>query len=194
MPIFEDIRLDGNWKAGWAIELHTLKSVPTGPGCFDTTYTETGEALNRLKYHGDRSQISVLANKAADFMETRLVTPYLDVILPVPPSNEDRPFQPVYEIARLLGARLEVPVDLDYIRKAKGTRELKSITDKAERTKILKGAFHVRDVGYRDKKVLLFDDLYRSGATLKAVTNVLYQQGKARDVYVLALTKTRSKK
>jgi len=41
------------------------------------------------------------------------------------------------------------------------------------------------------KAVLLFDDLFRSGATLNAVTRVLYEQGQCSDVYALALTRTR---
>ena len=39
----------------------------------------------------------------------------------------------------------------------------------------------------------VFDDLFRSGATMNAVTSALYDQGHARDVYALALTRTRSR-
>lgn len=39
--------------------------------------------------------------------------------------------------------------------------------------------------------MLLFDDLYRSGATLNAVTRVLYEQARCSDGYALALTRTR---
>ena len=43
------------------------------------------------------------------------------------------------------------------------------------------------------RKVLLFDDLFRSGATMNAITSALYDQGQAREVYALTLTRTRSK-
>ncbi len=43
------------------------------------------------------------------------------------------------------------------------------------------------------RSVLLFDDLFRSGATMNAITSSLYDQGTARDVYALTLTRTRSK-
>jgi hypothetical protein len=36
-------------------------------------------------------------------------------------------------------------------------------------------------------------DLFRSGATMNAITGALYDQGRARDVYALTLTRTRSK-
>ncbi len=44
----------------------------------------------------------------------------------------------------------------------------------------------------RGRRVLLFDDLFRSGATMNAITGVLYDQGQAQDVHALTLTRTRS--
>jgi len=46
--------ITGNWKAGVALDKHTIKSVPTGPNeyghmQFDTTRTQVGEALFQLK-------------------------------------------------------------------------------------------------------------------------------------------------
>ncbi len=189
-----EIRLTGNWKAGWAIELHTVKSVPAGPGYFETTYSKTGEALNRLKYHDDRTKIPVLAKIAIDFLETRPIMPDIDVLLPVPPSNYDRPIQPVFEIARLIGDHFKLRVDFDYIQKKRETHPLKDVRETRKRAEILEGVFTVADGRYEDVKVLLFDDLFRSGSTLKEITNILYQQGKVQAVYVLTLTKTRAKK
>ena len=88
-------------------------------------------------------------------------------------------FQPRYALTR---------------RPIKDTPELKNVEDFEERKKILKDAFTVRPVGVLSgQTVLLFDDLYRSGATLSSLTTVLYNQGKAKSVKVLTLTKTRSK-
>ena len=42
------------------------------------------------------------------------------------------------------------------------------------------------------KNILLIDDLYRSGATLKVATNLLYSKATVKNVYVLTMTKTRS--
>ena len=44
---------------------------------------------------------------------------------------------------------------------------------------------------YKGKDVLLFDDLYRSGTTLKEITHMLYEQGKVKSVYIVTMTKTR---
>ena len=185
--------LSGNWKAGWALDLHTISSIPLGDGHFDTTYTDVGYALNHLKYHQDFTQIDVLAKYVIEFMSTRMVTPYLNAIIPTPASVH-REIQPVYEIASKVGEALNIAVDTQYLIKKKDTNQLKEIEDQDQRENILSGAFDVLDKRYTNRKVLLFDDLYRSGTTLKEITNTLYKSGRVQNVYVVTLTKTRSKR
>ena len=43
-------------------------------------------------------------------------------------------------------------------------------------------------------KYLLFDDLFRSGATMNSITVALYEQGHASEVFALTPTRTRSKR
>jgi len=187
------ISINGNWKAGWALDLHTISSIPLGNGNFDTTYTETGKALNELKYHQNYQQINNLAKEVIEFLKTRMVTPYLDVIIPIPPSKE-RDIQPVIAIAEKVSQALKIPIDTQYIIKTKCTNELKSIDVPNEREKMLFNAFTIQDLKYQNKKILLFDDLFRSGSTLKEITRILYNNGKVQNVYVVTLTKTRSKR
>ncbi len=78
------------------------------------------------------------------------------------------------------------------VKKIKSTPELKNVSTLQQRYEILKDAFEVIDVSIRGKTVLLLDDLYRSGATLRALTEVLYKQGGVKNVKVLVLTKTKT--
>ena len=91
--------LRGNWRAGWALDLHTVSSRALAKGIFDTEYTEVGEALHLLKYRYDKKQIKPLARAAVSFIEAKPELPDLDAIIPVPPSDENRPFQPVQRLA-----------------------------------------------------------------------------------------------
>ena len=75
--------------------------------------------------------------------------------------------------------------------KIKNTAQLKDVFDYAERIKILKDAFSVDATRTKGKCILLLDDLYRSGATVGAITRLLTITGRARDVYLLTLTQTR---
>ncbi|MBF4103122.1 ComF family protein [Gallibacterium anatis] len=79
--------------------------------------------------------------------------------------------------------------------KIKNTSELKSLNDPLEREKILQGAFDVRDSStYRNKKILIIDDLFRSGSTLNEISKTLYSKANVQNVYIVTLTKTRVNK
>lgn len=181
--------LIGNWRFGWALDLHTQPSETK-----DYERTEIGQALYELKYCSDERKVEPIAEVAAAFLKTRKVTPYLEAIIPIPPSDTTRRFQPVWALAKAIGKKLGKKVDFDYLRKIKPTAQLKEIEDYDERKRILKDAFEVADLRYRGQKVLLFDDLYRSGATLWEATNTLLNNGGVDRVFVLTITKTRVKR
>lgn len=70
------------------------------------------------------------------------------------------------------------------------TRELKNLRKFHERQAVLQGALVVNGRVIAGKRVLLVDDLIRSGATLGAVAAALTEAG-ASIIYAFALTKTR---
>jgi predicted amidophosphoribosyltransferase len=77
------------------------------------------------------------------------------------------------------------------VTKVKSTAQLKDVFDFAKRTEILSGAFAVDVAKTNGKRLLLIDDLYRSGATVSAIAQLLMTNGAARAVYLLTLTQTR---
>lgn len=186
--------ISGRWKAGWALDIHTIYSTPNPDGTFNNVRTPIGEAVYQLKYNQDFSQIDFLVQALVDFLKTRMVLPYIDVIIATPPS-QNRDFQPVFEIASRVASQLGKSIDFNFVLKTKPTTQLKSksITDINERQQIISGAFAVSNPNkYRDKKVLIIDDLYRSGTTLNEISKVLYEQAYVNNVYVVTLTHTRS--
>jgi predicted amidophosphoribosyltransferase len=116
----------------------------------------------------------------------------MDSIIATPPSNLNRENQPVFLIATALGKKLNIPVYLDCLIKD-SNEELKNITDPIERYLILKKFMKTsQKYDLSNQRVLLIDDLYRSGATLRVATELLYNNCNVKDVYVLTMTKTRS--
>lgn len=113
--------------------------------------------------------------------------------IPVPPSRSRRPQQPVHVIAEALGKQIGIPVEPNGVTRTKETPELKNVYAYDERLRLLEGAHAVEASVVSGQRVLLFDDLYRSGATMNAITAALYDQGGVVDVYALALTRTRSR-
>ena len=81
---------------------------------------------------------------------------------------------------------------LSCITTTRPTGQLKNITDPEEREEHVRGLYAVDPAQTRDRKLLLFDDLFRSGTTMNAITDVLMDPGKAEVVRALTITKTRS--
>jgi len=189
--------ITGNWAYGWALDQHTVHSTAGAADgswhpVFDTERTEIGEALFRLKYRDDRTQVEPIARTVADFIRARLEFADITAVLAVPPSDWRRSFQPVEVVAARIGDILGLPAPDDYLLKIKQTRPLKGMTDKRLRREELQGAFAVLDQRLAGKHILLFDDLFRSGETLKAVTVALLFEGNAARVSVVTATSTRS--
>ena len=187
-------KLRGPWVAGYALDLHTLSSTFLGHDAFghpefETKRSPLGDLLYRLKNAGDRSVIPEIVDTVGTFVKAWGVP--IDAIVPVPPSNTRRKHQPVLAVAEALGTVLRVPVCEGCVTKVKSTAQLKDVFDYAQRAAILKDAFAVDTSRTEGKRLLLVDDLYRSGATVSAIAQLLTSHGAARAVYLLTLTQTR---
>lgn len=189
--------LPGHWKEGYALDLHTISSIPIewdssgNPTKYETIRTPIGEEMYQLKYQDDPYRAVTIAESAASFLKTKKEVWAIDLIIPIPPSKTTRAFQPVYEIVTHVGRICSLPIDFKVLQKLKPTSQLKEIEVPAERKKILDGAFSIQNNSLSGKNILLFDDLYRSGETLNAVCDIIKSNGKAKNIYVLTVTKTR---
>ena len=190
------IELEGNWKVGRAFDVHTLSSTYLGPNEFghdqwESTRSEMGELVYHLKYKHD---LSALPSIVALLDKIKGVEQF-DYIIPIPPTDKTRALQPVREIALALGQHRGVKVLTDFLAKTAGGPELKNVDDVEEREKLLRQSLCIEGEGsIAGAKILLVDDLYRSGATLRVATELLMRQAKVETVCVLTMTKTRSRR
>ncbi len=113
-------RLNGNWKNGYFLDRHIVKSVCIGEDeCgrlkFDSQRSLLGEAVKfQLKYRFDRTKINDISETIVDFIANKWrVNSLIDFILPVPPSKV-RAIQPVFEIAKKVGKELKIPISDHY--------------------------------------------------------------------------------
>ena len=199
--------IHGNWRTGWALDFHTRSSTLLPDGTFDNERTECGDLVYKVKYRGDRTGIPLLSETAAKFVKEKLVVDgipvysHLKAIVPIPPSDTTRDFQPVFEIAQEMGRVLSLRFDSNYLIKTKQTMPHKNLESNESRREQLSGAFGIQSQSKNYRCVLLFDDIYRSGETLTEATRVLHERGhiynnknrKSR-VFVLTLTQTRTRR
>lgn len=191
----DPVKLPGPWADGYVLERQHMVSSEFlghdsfGHAQFDTKRSELGELVFLLKNRNDRATVGPLAETAAAFVKQWQVS--IDAVVPVPPSRK-RTFQPVVEIANGLGNQLAKPVLAGAVTKVRETPELKDVFGYAERQKLLEGAFAVNRELVQGLRLLLVDDLYRSGATAAVVAKELLEAG-ASVIYFLAMTKTRAR-
>jgi predicted amidophosphoribosyltransferase len=183
----------GRWMKGVALDVHTIRSTymgvdEIGHDVFDTIRSELGELLVRLKYRGDQGAAPEIIATAVTFLEPHRHK--IDRIVPVP-SSTVRVVQPVIILANGIGSALGIPVD-DCITLTRAATQLKDIADPDRRREALAGLHAVDRAHTEAANILLLDDLFRSGATMNAVTDVLMGQGRAASVRAFTITRTRS--
>lgn len=187
--------IKGNWDLGYALHKHVLSSVHIGVNqwghdCFDTTRSEPGEALFRLKYRTDWSQVEPLA---AQIKETLIpLLGKIGLIVPMPFSTE-RTKQPVNELAKALGKLIDTPVFEEMIVKApapEGGPSLKNLYSRAEKDAALNGRIRINECITNEGRwnALLLDDLFDTGATMDAVCKALRTYEKIGKIYAAAIT------
>jgi len=183
----------GKWKSGVALDVHTLSSVYLGVNehgheVYDTTRSEIGELLYRLKYRSDLAAAGEIVAAASTYLKPHLQK--FDLIVPVPPSGT-RPLQPVITLAKGIGTVTKLPV-VECVTLTRSGTELKGVIDVDKRKEFLAGLHAVDAAQTKGKRILLFDDLFRSGSTMNAITDLLLGAGEAASVSALTITRTRS--
>ena len=186
------IELRGNWDRGWALEYHTLSSrYDRAARHYKTERTELGEAIYRLKYKKRWWHAESIARTASRFLLENNIAGQIDMIATIPPARFRLLFQPVNLIASKIGKILGKPVDTRLFNRTRKIPPVKFMEDRSERSKAVKGLFALRKRAISGKSILIFDDLYRSGMTLREAAATLKADGRISRIIVLTVTKTR---
>lgn len=153
-----------------------------------TPLQPVSEAIQQFKYHRNLSVGKLLAHLAAThfpFAEE----PY-DVIIPVPLHLERlrwRGFNQSLLLARSIGHVYRRQVDPFLLERSRPTVPQTQLKE-SERRENVKGAFTVTVPDWiQERRVLLVDDVYTSGATVVECTKALLRaEAQAVDVFTLA--------
>lgn len=186
-------KISGKWRTGIALDVHTLSSVYLGVNEFghevyDTKRSEIGELLYRLKYKSDMEAANEIVAAISTYLKPHLAE--FDLIVPVPPSGA-RAVQPVITLAKGIGVATKLPV-VECVTLTRSATQLKGVMDPSKRKELLAGLHAIDTTQTKGKRILLFDDLFRSGSTMNAITDLLLGEGKVASVSALTVTRTRS--
>ena len=153
----------------------------------DAPHFDRAIALFRYDFPADRiihalkygHQLAVAAWSAGKLAE-RIGAERHDCIIPLPLHPErlgERGFNQSAEIAKALGHRLHVPVDLKHVLRTRATPPQADLPYKA-RHKNVRGAFECR-ADFSGQRLLLIDDVLTTGATANECARVLKLHGAA---------------
>lgn len=145
-------------------------------------------AVHQLKYHN----LKALSDELAGFMFAYLIANPLaiDVLVPVPihPRRlRERGYNQSRLLANLLAKLTGWPLSESLVRNQPADSQTQA-SDVGQRWRNVRNAFRVPPDAFKDKRVLLIDDVVTSGATLNACATALKVNGA---VSVRALTLAR---
>jgi ComF family protein len=109
------------------------------------------------------------------------------IIVPIPLHNRRlnwRGFNQAEELGKLLATKYNLSL-VKALKRVKNTKKLADIKQKHKRKAEITGAFQVVDE-VRDKKILLVDDVFTSGSTMKEAAFELKKAG-AGDIWAVTL-------
>lgn len=189
-------KIDGLWDEGFALDYHTSGCDFVGfdennQESFASTRTAMGELYYRLRSKNDLTVIDEIAKTAAEFVRSKNWS--IDMVIPVPPSSP-RIMQPVVVLAERLAKELKIVCCKECAVRVKNAPQPNNGVGPGGSGNILSGAFQVDRAKIRGRRILLFDDLYRSGATLNGLYSTIQKSGLTSGIYALALTMTRIKR
>ncbi len=146
------------------------------------------EAIHIYKYRRLRAMQEflgpIIAGAARDFF------PDAEIAAAVPLHRRRlarRGFNQSLFLAKHAALSLDIPLNLDGLIRIRYTRPQVELSS-AEREENVKGAFGVEGQEFEGRRVLLVDDVYTTGATVRECAKVLKKAG-AEKVYVLTVAR-----
>jgi ComF family protein len=151
------------------------------------------KSVSDFKYNNKKEYAAFYIHETARLYGEKIRQIAPDIIVPVPIHRlkyRERGYNQADILARGIGKSLDIPVISDLLIRNRKTLPQKQLNDK-ERLKNLREAFEFNKAaaGYFKKNistVLLVDDIYTTGSTIEACTNVLIDNG-ISSVYFITL-------
>jgi len=155
---------------------------------YDDTVKEIVSAYKyQNKPHIGRDLISVVFK----FLREKIIALSPDLIVPVPlhiKRLKERGYDQSYILSEGIGRELNIPVSYGNLTRIRYTAPQVSLSGN-ERLKNVKGAFSIKDPEkLKDRVILLIDDVFTTGATIKECVRVIRGAG-ADKVYVLTVAR-----
>ena len=146
--------------------------------------SNVGSAIRNSKYEGGGDFPDFLLRLTLKAFRKKFGQKQFDIILYVPPTESGNL---VKNFAEKISKVLKIPISHSLV-KLRKTQPQKVFNSSISKKENLKNAFDCAD-NLRGMKILLFDDIFDSGQTIKTIGNMLKRKG-ATEVAPLTIAKT----
>lgn len=151
------------------------------------------KSIADFKFHGRREYGEFYVSEIVKRFEKEILDIAPDVLIPIPIHRSKqlrRGYNQAEILAKGIGKELEIPVLPHLLLRNKNTLPQKQLNDK-ERLKNLEQAFEFSEkekerYNNHIHKVILIDDIYTTGSTIEACTNILIQNG-INEIYFICV-------
>lgn len=147
--------------------------------------SNVGSTLHRCKYENGGDYPDFLLKLCLKAFAKSRGKYNFDIVLYVPPTKSG---DLVKNFAVKFAKVIKIPISHD-LRKIRTTEEQKVFQNNYSKHDNVAGAFDIDDFCVRNKSVILIDDIYDSGATIKEIGKMLTEKG-ARCILPLVIAKT----
>lgn len=168
-------------------EKHKQKASRLTDGYAASYYgvSNIGTALHHSKYENGGDFPDFLLKKALSLFGKKYKDIHFDLVMYVPPTKSGNL---VRNFAIKFASTIKVPISHDLI-KIRNTQEQKVFQNSYSKQDNVKDAFDIDNVNITNKTILLIDDIYDSGATLREIGKVLTEHG-AKWIVPIVIAKT----
>lgn len=147
--------------------------------------SNVGSAIHRCKYENGGDFPDFLLKKTLSVFGKKFRGVHFDLILYLPPTKSG---DLVKNFAVKFSQVIRVPISHD-LTKVRTTKEQKIFQNAYSKQENVANAFDIDEDIVKNKTIVLIDDIYDSGATLKEVGKLLTQKG-ARSIAPIVIAKT----
>lgn len=144
-----------------------------------------GAALHRCKYENGGDFPDFLLKKTLSAFGKKFERVHFDLVLFTPPTKSG---DLVKNFATKFASVIKVPISHD-LKKVRITQEQKIFQNSYGKQENVTGAFDIDEKIVRGKTIVLLDDIYDSGATLKEIGKLLTSKG-AKYIVPIVIAKT----
>ena len=158
--------------------------------CFEYTGI-VRKYMIKYKFNGAAYISNFFARQILKNKKASEILKLYDIIISVPMDKEKkikRGYNQTELITQIISKELEILEGKNIVFKLKGTKTQSTLNKENRKTNIKDVYFVNNNINIRNKKIILLDDIYTTGATVNEISSKLKEAG-AKEILVLIIAK-----